>query len=339
MEDRKPTQSDDIDLGTLFNKIGQGIQNGWMGFLRFLALIRRTPFENKMSFIAIILASVIIGGLYTVFLKKKYYETSMVLSSDHFNKRLVDSMIEKLNLLAQEEKKAGIAKVLNLSDTLADNILGFTAEPFVDEDDIIELEVLKEQLRTAQLNSKNEVVLQQVIQRIEIENRHAFRITVRTLNPSVIPNLQDAIVQYFRNNPYIRKRIEITKTALELRMTKLTSEITKLDSIKSALYKNYLTMAAQNRQGSNNVILSDKAGNPVEIFKEDLTLYNELEFVRRDLYLQRDFEIVDGFTEFSEPSGASATVVIIYSLLIGIIVAYVDVSLRSFNTYLSKLDK
>src|SRR5882757_9019970 len=115
----------------------------------------------------------------------------MVLSCDYFNKRLVDDMVEKLNKLAGEREKKGIAKILHLSDTSADNIIGFDVDPFVVEADVIELEVLKEQLRNAQLNQKNEQVIAEVIRRIEIENRHAFSITVRTLNPSSIPSLQE----------------------------------------------------------------------------------------------------------------------------------------------------
>lgn len=336
--DNEKKSSDEIDLGALLNRIGDGFSRLWMNFVRLIATIRRVPIDNKISFSVIIIASIGIGILYGVFLKKPYYETTMVLSSDHFNNRLVNSMIDKLNQLAREKEKATIARVLNLRDSLARNILYFEAEPFVSEKDLIELEILKEQLRNAQLSGKNDQVIGQVIKKIEIENRNAFQITVRTAKAEVIPNLQEALVTYFRSNPYIRKRIEITRTNLEDRKKKLTSELEKMDSLKVALFLNYQSMAQQNRQGSNNVILSDKAGNPVEIFKEDISIYNELEIVNHDLYLQPDFEIVDGFTEFSEPASASMTTVILYSIIIGIAVAYIDVTLRGLNTYLSKIE-
>jgi len=339
MEQQKPaSSSDEIDLGQLFSKIGDFFGDLWMGFMRFLALLRRVPFENKLAFTLVISSSVIIGILYSNLVKKNYYESTMILSSNYLNKRLVDNTMEKLNLLASEQNKNGLAKVLNIADTLADNILEFSAKPFVAESDLIELEVLKEQLKNAQANAKNEKVIDQVLNRIEIENRHAFEITVRTLNPTVIENLQIALVNFLRNNEYIKSRIDIAKINLREKQNKLTRDLQRLDSLKFIIYDNYRNMASQSRQGSNNVILSDKAvTDPVEIYKQDLDLYNQLQYVNSELYLHKDFEVVDSFTEFSEPSSASTRKVIIISCLIGVLLSYFLVALVSFNKYLASL--
>jgi hypothetical protein len=335
---QKPVQSDEIDLGQLFVKIGDFFRNLGVGLLRFLARIRRVPTENRLLFIA---SMIIICGLtimYGVFLKKKFYESTMILSSNYLNKRIVDNTIEKLNLLAEEENASGLAKVLSIPDTLADNIARFEAKPFVAETDLIELEVLKEQLKSAQEGNKNSKVIDQVIQRIEIENRHAFEITVRTFNPSVIPNLQEALVKFFRDNDYIRKRIEINKQALMAKKEKLSQESKKLDSLKLVIYANYKSMAEQGRQGSNNVILSDRSvTNPIEVYSRDLDLYNELQWVERQLYVQPDFEVVDGFTEFSEPASASLPKMLAQAILVAIGLGYLIVALREFNNYLAKL--
>jgi hypothetical protein len=340
MDNQRPNPpSDEIDIGRLFTRMGDGIRYTWLGFMRLLAALRRVPFENKVSFIAIIGASIVIGFLFSFYLRKDYFESTMILSSDYLNKRLAESTIDKLGQLAAEKNKGGLVKALNLRDSLADNIVGFEVRPFVAEADIIELEVLKEQLRSAQEASANKEVIDQVITRIEIENRHAFEITVRTLNPAVIPNLQDAIINYFRTNPYIKKRIEINRENLVKRKDKLKSDVRKLDSLKEVMYENYRNMAAQSRQGSNNVILSDKAvTDPIEIYKQDMELYNQLQEVERKLYLQPDFEIVEGFIEFSEPASPSLLRMIFYSVLIGIAIAYVDVALRHFNRYLANLE-
>ena len=280
----------------------------------------------------------IIGFSYSQYVKRKFYESTMILGSDYLNKRLVDNSIEKLNLLADEKDKKGLSKILRISDTLANNIVEFQAKPFIAEKDIIELEVLKEQLKNAQANSKNEKVIEQVLKRIEIENRHAFEISVRTFTPSAIGNLQTALVSYFRNNDYIKRRIEINKSNLLEKKTKLFHDLQKLDSLKFIIYDNYKSMAAQSRQGSNNVILSDKSvTDPVQIYNQDLELYNQFQSVNSEIYLQRDFEVVDGFTEFSDPSSASLKKIVAISILIGIGVAYLIVALAAFNRYLATL--
>ena len=335
---QKPVQSDEIDLGQLFSKIGDFFRNLGLGVLRFLSIVRRVPVENKLIFLA---SLVIVCGLtltYGLLLKKKFYESTMILSSNYLNKRIVDNTIGKLNLLAEEEYASGLAKVLQIPDTLADNIALFEAKPFVAETDVIELEVLKEQLKSAQEGNKNAKVIDQVIQRIEIENRHAFEITVRTFNPTVIPNLQQALVKFFRDNDYIRKRIEINKQTLLAKKDKLTQESKKLDSLKLVIYANYKSMAEQGRQGSNNVILSDRAvTNPIEVYGQDLSLYEQLQQVERQLYIQPDFEVVDGFTEFSEPASASLPKMLAQAILIAIGLGYLIVALREFNTYLANL--
>jgi len=111
-----------------------------------------------------------------------------------------------------------------------------------------------------------------------------------------------------------------------------------LDSLKDVIYDNYQNMASQSRQGSNNVILSDKAvTNPIEIFTQDIDLYNEIQYIDRALYLQDDFEVVDGFTEFSKPTSASPLKASFYGILIAVGIGYLIVALFSFNKYLSKL--
>jgi len=336
MENQKINSSDEIDLSQLFNKIGDFFINIGLGIMRFFALLRRIPLENKPLFIVVILASIIVGFSYSNFIKKKFFESTMILSSDYLNKRLVDNTIDKLNLLAEEENKHGLAKVLNISNSLAYNIVKFDAKPFVAEKDLIELEVLKEQLKNAQAESKNGKVIEQVINRIEIENRHAFEITVRTYNPTVIDTLQTALVNFFKNNEYIKKRIEINKSNLLEKKTKLTHDLQKLDSLKFIIYDNYKNMAAQSKQGSNNVILSDKSvTNPIEIYNQDLNLYNELQGINARIHLQSDFEVIDGFAEFSEPSSASLRKVLAISILIGIGVAYLTVALSAFDKYLA----
>jgi hypothetical protein len=336
MENQKLNSSDEIDLSHLFSKIGGFFRNIGLGIMHFFALLRRIPLENKPLFFIVILASVIIGYSYSQFIKKKFYESTMILSSEYLNKRLVDNTIDKLSLLAAEKNKHGLAKVLNISDSLAGNIVEFNAKPFVAEKDLIELEVLKEQLKNAQADAKNGKVIEQVVKRIEIENRHAFEITVKTYNPTVIETLQTALVNFFKSNDYIKRRIEIAhKNNLEKKI-KLTHDLQKLDSLKFIIYDNYKNMAAQSKQGSNNVILSDKSvTNPIEIYNQDLNLYNQLQEINEQIYLQKDFEVVDGFTEFSEPSSASLRKILAISILIGIGVAYLTVALSAFDRYLA----
>lgn len=238
-------QSDEIDLGQIFAKIGSFFNSIGLGLIRLLVLLRRTPLQNKTLFIVLVLAGAVWGYLSSSFLKKKFYDSTMILSSEYLNKRIVDNSINKLNLLAAEASPSGLASVLHISDSLAANIVKFEAKPFVAERELIEIEVLKEQLKSAQI--KNQVVIDQIIKRIEIENQHAFEFTVRTFSPTVVKPLQDALVNYFKNNDYTKKRIQITHENLIAKKDKLKRESLKLDSLKKVIFSNYKTMAEQSR--------------------------------------------------------------------------------------------
>lgn len=339
MENQQQKTSDEIDLGQLFIKIGVFFKSIGIAIIRFLALLRNTPLQNKTFFAVLIFLGGALGFVYSTVLKKKFYDSSMILSSEYLNKRIVDNSIDKLNLLADEETAKGLAKVLNISDSLAKNIVKFEAKPFVSERELIEIEVLKEQLKSAQVNNKNQEVVNQVIRRIQIENQHAFEFTVRTYNPTTIKPLQDALVSYFKTNDYIKNRIQINHDNLVAKRDKLQRESNKLDSLKTVIYSNYKTMAEQSRQGSNNVILSDKAvTNPIEVYNEDLNLYDQMQAIKRGIFLQPDFEVIDGFTEFNEPASASRIKIITTGMLIGFVLSYLFVALKRLDKYLAAVN-
>lgn len=339
MENKQnPVPAGEIDLAQLFSNMRDFLLRTGMALLHLVARIRSVPINNRLLFVAIIVLSMAMTIGYGLFVKKKFYESTMILSSNYLNKRIVDNTIGKLNLLAAEENKGGLSRILKVDSTLASNIVSLEAKPFIAENDITELEVLKEQLKTTQETSKNPKVIDQVLERIEIENRHAFEITVRTYNPSVINDLQTALVNYVRENAYIKKRIESNKLSLESKKSKLIRESYKLDSLKDVIYENYKSMAGQARAGSNNVILSDHpVTNPIDVYFEDIKIYDEIQYIERQLYIQPDFEVVDGFTEFSEPASASLTKMLAQTVLIAIGIGYLIVALRNFNKYLAGL--
>src|ERR1700741_2252342 len=99
MEPQKQA-NDEIDLGQLFRKLGDAFRGAWLQLMRFLAAVRSAPFENRVSFIGIISVSVLLSIGYSVLLKRNYYESTMILSSQYLNKRLVDNALKKLDQLA-----------------------------------------------------------------------------------------------------------------------------------------------------------------------------------------------------------------------------------------------
>ena len=260
----------------------------------------------------------------------------MILSCDYLNNRIMQNTLEKLDLLCEEELHDGLANELGVDSLTAQNIKSFDYKPFVAEQDIVEIEVLKTQLSNV-AEAKKELVAE-VLKKISIENKHAFLIEVSILKPDIVKSLEKSLVTYFGNNPYIKNRVEVNHLNLLNRKNKLLRESKKLDSLKSVIYENFQTMAKQSRQGSNNVILSDKyLTNPLEIFTEDLNLNIQILEIDRQLAIRPDFEMIDGFTTYKEPKNAGLIKVLAIAFGIAVAVGYMSIGLRNFNNYLGTL--
>lgn len=340
MDENKPKSqsSDEIDLSQVFKWIGNGFRNFGHSILSALAGLRSIFFENKKFFGLVIVSGLTLGGLYSEILSKKYYKSSMILSCDYLNRRIVESTIEKLNLLCGEAEREGLAKELNIPIPTAKNILKFESKPFVSEDDIVEMEVLKEQLNNVAEAKKD--VVKKVIAKLEVDNKSAFQISMLITDPDAVNNLDSAIVNYLKSGDYVKRRIEVTKTNLLQKREKLVQESKRLDSLKSVLFRSFDNMAKQSKQGSNNVILSEKPlTDPLSVFSQDLSLYNEIQSIDTRLYLQPDFEVVDGFTAFKEPESASLPKVLVIAFLVSWIMGYLILGLFKFDRYLAKLSK
>jgi hypothetical protein len=328
--------SSEMDLGQLFSKLGAALASFGRGIMYFLAEIRNVTIRHKILFISLIILSSAIGISYSKYFKKKFYESSMILSSEYMNKRIVENALKKLNILAGEESKLGLAKALGISDSVAKNIVFFEGKPFVEEKEVIELQVLKEQLKNSKLELENPKVIDDVIKRLEVENRHAFEFTVRLYRPEDFRLLEKGLVYYFRSNEYILKRVQINRTNLVAYRSKLQRDADKLDSLKAVLYENFRNMSLPDRRGSNNVILDQPITNPIDIYTMGLKIYNDIQETDKEIFLESDFEIVTGFTEMNVPASATTLQIGINSVLIGILLAYLTIALINFNKYLNQ---
>ena len=331
---RRETRSDEVDLAQFFRWIGRGFSNLGNAIIRGIAGLRNQFYANRVFFIGIIVLGLILGALYSELLKKDYYKSSMALSCDYLNTQILKNTIEKFNLLASERSTDGLQEELNLDEPTAKNIQKFEVKSFVSEDDVIEMEVLREQLNNVAADKKE--LVEKVIDRLEIENKNAYEISVYVYDPEIVKPLEKALVNYFQNNSYIQRRIESNRTTLLARREKLQSELRKLDSLKAVMFRNY-QMLAQKSRGSNNVVVGAEDGlaNPLEVFNTDLDLYQELQDVERRLFLSPDFEIVDGFTSFKEPESASLADILAISLLLSIVIGYLILGAYRFDRMLA----
>jgi hypothetical protein len=337
-----PTQnnnSDEIDLKDLFGHISKGIRDFIGKIIDLIALVRRVTIDNFKLFILII-AIFLLGSIgYDQGIKKDVFGSYMLVNSIYLNKQLVDNSVSKLNALAGELDKQTLAKVLNIDTGTAMLINGFEVEPFVTESEKLEIEILKEKLLNLKLDDE---IIENIIAQIEIRNPNTFKITVFTETNEVVETLDSAINQYFLQNNYLKKRIEINRTTLLKRKDKLLKEQFKIDSLKQTIFEVYQSMSKDQNssKGSDNIILAgQEIANPLDVFKEDISINDLILSIERRLFLKNEFEVIEGLTPFNKPVSMSFMKFIAFTVLSGIVFTYILIILRGMNNFFVEREK
>jgi hypothetical protein len=173
-----------------------------------------------------------------------------------------------------------------------------------------------------------------------MDNKSTYRIYVEVLDRSVISNLQEPLINYFRSNPFVSKRLEIQEQTLKLESENIEGELIELDSLKEILFKNFRMVGQRDRDGSNNVILADEqTTNPISVFNESRRAYAKKLDIQRQLYLTPQFELIDGFTIYSQPASLGLIKLGFYGGLSGLGLAALIIMTGLFLQYLDKIEQ
>lgn len=96
----------------------------------------------------------------------------------------------------------------------------------------------------------------------------------------------------------------------------------------------------RDRDGSNNVILADEqTTNPISVFNESRKAYAKKLEIQRELYLTPQFELIDGFTVYSQPASPGLIKLGFYGGLSGLGLAAIIIILSLFLQYLDKIEE
>jgi len=334
-KNQKPNNSsDEIDLRELFSAIGNFFKNIFIGIIMLIVHFRNATVKH----FKIILFFGIIGGFTGIALNyvlPDYYSSYMLINSKHSSGRLMENSVDKLQQLCEEQNYTQLAKILDIDSSQSKNLKGFSYEPFISEQEIVELEVLKEQLK-GQID--DEETINKFVEKLKLDNKATYKVFVHVFDNDGLAELQKPLVNYFKENQYVSKRLEIEKQNLKDKASNIKEELARLDSLKRILMDSYNLLTDNGKTGSNNVILSEEKLDPISVFEESKSQYRELQRVEQEIYLMPSFELIDGFTVFSKPDSPSLIKLGFYSGLIGLGVAYIIILIIGFNKYLNKVE-
>lgn len=333
--EKRQIHDEEIDLRDILKSAATGLRRMFYGFMNMLLGIRSATISNYKLMVGIV-ALCLTVGLLQKNLSKPYYESSMLMRSAYLNGGVQNSLFNKLNQLCEEENHQQLAKILGLSVFEAKMIKGISVEQVLSGQESLDFEVLKNSLGE-KLNKEGEV--NHIIEKIQEESGSTYKIKVAVYDPSILENLETPLINYIRSNEFIKKRIEINRTNLLAKRSQLEAEIKKLDTLGNMIQQGMLASAKEPFNNPTQIILGEREiTSPLDIIKEGDRKFNEMLEIDKDLFIQTDFEVIDGLVSFNKPSGTPTLWVIVYSFLVSVAISYLLIFLIGLNKLLNKLE-
>jgi len=215
-----------------FKKIGDSFIN------LFLFPIKLLLRNYKTTFVFILIA--FIASMVFRYGIQQQFKSSFIIRPSIKNERLHIKMLEDLQLLCKQNDSKSLAKELKIDETIVSSI---------DQISIINYAF-----------SKNKA-----------DSSNMTGVELLANNNTQFYEIQNAILNYLEENPYIKKQKEIEKQVIELKSKLIETDILLLDSLKKLQLSNYgkLKLIEQ-----NNVLVSE-INNPVSTYTLSLERLNQ----------------------------------------------------------------
>ncbi|MBC7922928.1 MAG: hypothetical protein H7Z75_17770 [Ferruginibacter sp.] len=240
-------------------------------FLNLVEVVER----NARLLLTALAIGVVVGYLYHL-RAKTVYESSLVASSRLLTSIRVERLVSVLNKLAGERNDTLLAKAMNVGVPVAAQLASIEASSIK--------EVKEGKESTVRVGEKAATM-----------DDNVFEVAVRTYDNRVVDTLQKGILHYLRHNDFVEKRVAIQKQNLEILQGRVQEEEKKLDSLR------FLLSRLISRTGADNstTLMTD----PGSVNKDLMALYEKELYIREELLLIDDIQVIQNFTPFSRPAG------------------------------------
>lgn len=223
-----------------------------------------------------ILGALLGGALW--WLKPGYYSAEMTVSYVHYEKKIYADMLGKLDMLLQSGEDEKLSVMLGLDEDKVSSMRFIRSFN-------IRKEPLAEDLSTEKL---------------------PFYIQVGVGDAAILPELQEAIINYLNNTEFIQSRLMFMEKKAKEELHFLEHRLAIADSL-SKLY-------IINQDGVND----EKAITRMELLEESLAIYARMQEVKGLLKFNLNLEVLDGFVAIERKAGKSLMSYLLLGLLGGL---------------------
>ncbi len=248
-------------------------------FGAMISSVLKTIKKNAFGIIVFAIIFGAIGGALS-FIKKPIYHSRMTVSYAQLEKKIYGDMLYKLNQLIESNQYDEFADLLNL-----------------EADQVHEIHMI---------NSMN-IHNQPLINDISVE-KVPFYIIAEVYNPSILNDLQDALVNYLSDSEFVRGRLMLNERNYKNEIRHMRSQLVYMDSLKVLLLRDCSNLDA------------DAVVNLEKLNKNQNEIFGRIRDLEAALQFNRNIEVMDGFIAQKVPFSKLLLNYILIGMMIGIII-------------------
>jgi hypothetical protein len=291
MNNQTPQQpssnSDEVDLGQLFELIG----NGFKKLFHFIGNIFKEIFGAIIVFLQFIqkhlikfAIAAIVGlalGIYLDINKEPQYLSSMVVEPNFNSVQQLYNNINFYDELAKSGDSIALAEALNITLKEAGSIKKFTVESYSDENQKVLL--FDKFVKSLDTTTQKAIDMEAYLKNFNSLDARFHTIALIATNNGVGKKIQDAIINSISRNDYFNLQKDISDINIKLQDSLYSKQITEIDSLQ-LLYKRVMLKEADKPMQGTNISLGEGGNkdnkelsliNKMEELKESLVLLNE----------------------------------------------------------------
>lgn len=247
-------------------------------------------FRSHLAFILIFCAAGIGLGVAAYKALPNVYESQMVVLSDLLTKTYGDRIDESLNNLIGEGNLAELSSKLHLTPDKVSSV------------------------RSIQFESQLDVKTPQR-EKVEKDETYFF-ITVNLTDRSVLPDLQEGILFYLRNNEFVKMRSRQREQMNSALVDQLDRDLRIMDSLKRRMFQN------------RSLKTQDLQFDPAELFNASADLTKLRWQTQQELEMANSIHLIEGFTVFLKPKDPKLTTLLVVGFFLGLLGAVALLTLK-----------
>ncbi len=254
--------------------------------VKIVLLLKR----NLLQIIVFFLVGTGLGYAYAS-LAPKVYESKMMISSDILTESYSEKIFETLQNLVEEKNYVVLANKLSL-----------------DEETVATMEKIRIESALQDKPASEEA-------------KKFFLITVELSNPSVLPDFQNGILSFLRQNDFVKMRDEQKKKSFEELIAKTQTEIESLEDFKSNVFKGDFF------KDNKGTVMFD----PTQVNSKIVELTRQKGEYEEEFLEANSVQLVEAFTQFDKPVWPKKSVSLAAGATLGLFLVGIMIAFKSIR--------